>query len=203
MLSAQAFVSPVKGWIDGACQPQRKQGTSLRIPVLKSAGYTEWTAQAETSSRTREVKVLVPRPNRDKLGIDRVVHFQDASPHRRVKNAKPMSECGQGLPVFAAGKEPRTGQKGVTSSHWGNQTFVDAALSVPGIETMTRCITPIRISSTRTGKSAISVILQKWSGKMEARNPVGPVEWHTVPRGRHQNCPWAGHPSSWQRTLSR
>ena len=39
----------------------------------------------------------------------------------------PAKPCGQGLPVYAAGKEMWTGEEGVSTSDWGNETFVAAA----------------------------------------------------------------------------
>ena len=38
--------------------------------------------------------------------------------------AKPLSECGQGIPVYAAGTEIRTGTEGLMTSDWGNKIFV-------------------------------------------------------------------------------
>ena len=37
-----------------------------------------------------------------------------------VAVAKPLSECGQGIPVYAAGAELRTGSDGLKTSDWGN-----------------------------------------------------------------------------------
>ena len=51
-----------------------------------------------------------------------------------VAVAKPLSECGQGIPVYAAGTEIRTGSDGLKTSDWGNDIFIEAAKSVsPGI----------------------------------------------------------------------
>ena len=51
-----------------------------------------------------------------------------------VAMAKPLSECGQGIPVYAAGTEIRTGSDGLKTSDWGNDIFVEAAKSVsPGL----------------------------------------------------------------------
>ena len=51
-----------------------------------------------------------------------------------VAVAKPLSACGQGIPVYAAGTEIRTGSDGLKTSDWGNDIFIEAAKSVsPGI----------------------------------------------------------------------
>ena len=51
-----------------------------------------------------------------------------------VQVAKPLSECGQGIPVYAAGAEIRTGSDGLMTSDWGNEIFIEAAKKVaPGI----------------------------------------------------------------------
>ena len=51
-----------------------------------------------------------------------------------VAVAKPLSECGQGIPVYAAGAEIRTGSDGLTTSDWGNDIFMEAAKKVaPGL----------------------------------------------------------------------
>ena len=51
-----------------------------------------------------------------------------------VPVAKPLSECGQGIPVYAAGAEIRTGSDGLMTSDWGNEIFIEAAKKVvPGI----------------------------------------------------------------------
>ena len=51
-----------------------------------------------------------------------------------VAVAKPLSECGQGIPVYAAGTEIRTGSDGLKTSDWGNDIFIEAAKSVsPGL----------------------------------------------------------------------
>ena len=47
-----------------------------------------------------------------------------------VMGAKPMSECGQGIPVYAGGKEIRTGREGITTSDWGNKLFLTAGMKV-------------------------------------------------------------------------
>ena len=36
-----------------------------------------------------------------------------------VKGAKPLSEVGQGIPVYAGGQEIRTGREGLMTSDWG------------------------------------------------------------------------------------
>ena len=53
-----------------------------------------------------------------------LVHFLTEMYSRiSVKGAKPMSECGQGIPVYAAGQEIRTGREGLMTSDWGNKLF--------------------------------------------------------------------------------
>ena len=64
-----------------------------------------------------------------------LVHFVvELYASQSVAAAKPLSECGQGIPVYAAGTEIRTGSDGLMTSDWGNDIFVEAAKSVsPGI----------------------------------------------------------------------
>ena len=51
-----------------------------------------------------------------------------------VAVAKPLSECGQGIPAYAAGAEIRTGSDGLMTSDWGNEIFIEAAKKVaPGL----------------------------------------------------------------------
>ena len=47
-----------------------------------------------------------------------------------VKGAKPLSEIGQGIPVYAAGQEIRTGREGLMTSDWGNKLFVVAGKKI-------------------------------------------------------------------------
>ena len=60
-----------------------------------------------------------------------LVHFVvELYASQGVAPAKPLSECGQGLPVYAAGNEIRTGEEGLATFDWGNATFVSAARKV-------------------------------------------------------------------------
>ena len=66
-------------------------------------------------------------PLRDMIPHDGLVHFiVELYANQGVALAKPLSECGQELPVYAAGKE-RRGDEGLSTSDWGNKTFVSAA----------------------------------------------------------------------------
>ena len=47
-----------------------------------------------------------------------------------VKGAKPLSEIGQGIPVYAGGQEIRTGREGLMTSDWGNELFVEAGKKI-------------------------------------------------------------------------
>ena len=64
-----------------------------------------------------------------------LVHFiTELYANVSVPVAKPLSECGQGIPVYAAGAEIRTGSDGLMTSDWGNEIFIEAAKKVvPGI----------------------------------------------------------------------
>ena len=84
MLGPQAFVFPVKGWVESAYAPKQQQGPVYHIPLPTCAGSLNWSAQNEAIFRTREPKVMVPRPNKEKLGIDRVIHFKDGDSDRRI-----------------------------------------------------------------------------------------------------------------------
>ena len=60
-----------------------------------------------------------------------LVHFLTEMYSRMsVKGAKPMSECGQGIPVYAARQEIRTGREGLMTSDWGNKLFIVAGRKV-------------------------------------------------------------------------
>ena len=52
------------------------------------------------------------------------------TPEVSVKGAKPLSEVGQGIPVYAAGQEIRTGREGLMTSDWGNQLFIAAGRKI-------------------------------------------------------------------------
>ena len=65
-----------------------------------------------------------------------IVHFLlELYTRISVKGAKPLSEIGQGIPVYAAGQEIRTGREGLMTSDWGNKLFVDAGRrsSIPSL----------------------------------------------------------------------
>ena len=60
-----------------------------------------------------------------------LVHFLNEMYSRvSVKGAKPLSEVGQGIPVYAAGQEIRTGREGVMTSDWGNKLFMAAGRKI-------------------------------------------------------------------------
>ena len=57
-----------------------------------------------------------------------LVHFLlEVYASQGASKATPLSACGQGLPVYAAGTEIRKGAEGLTTSDWGNKTFTQAA----------------------------------------------------------------------------
>ena len=84
MLNAQPLVSPIKGWIDRAHRPDKGQGALIHIPVPKAAGLFTWSQCAEEDFQSCERCVPVPRPDREKLGVDRVMHFADTNSGRRI-----------------------------------------------------------------------------------------------------------------------
>ena len=60
-----------------------------------------------------------------------LVHFLTEMYSRvSVKGAKPLSEIGQGIPVYAGGQEIRTGREGLMTSDWGNHLFIAAGRKV-------------------------------------------------------------------------
>ena len=60
-----------------------------------------------------------------------LVHFLTEMYSRvSVKGAKPLSEIGQGIPVYAGGQEIRTGKEGLMTSDWGNHLFIAAGRKV-------------------------------------------------------------------------
>ena len=60
-----------------------------------------------------------------------LVHFLTEMYSRvSVKGAKPLSEIGQGIPVYAGGQEIRTGREGLMTSDWGNQLFIAAGRKI-------------------------------------------------------------------------
>ena len=60
-----------------------------------------------------------------------LVHFLSEMYSRvSVKGAKPLSEVGQGIPVYAGGQEIRTGREGLMTSDWGNQLFIAAGRKI-------------------------------------------------------------------------
>ena len=60
-----------------------------------------------------------------------LVHFLNEMYSRvSVKGAKPLSEVGQGIPVYAGGQEIRTGREGLMTSDWGNPLFIAAGRKI-------------------------------------------------------------------------
>ena len=79
--------------------------------------------------------VVTKTPEREMSPHSDLVHFLlEMYASQGVAAAKPLSECGQGIPVYAAGTEIRTGSEGLMTSDWGNKVFIEAAKNVsPGI----------------------------------------------------------------------
>ena len=72
-----------------------------------------------------------PDPQADMSEHTGLIHFLTEMYSRLgVKGAKPMSECGQGIAVYAGGKEIRTGREGLMTSDWGNKLFLTAGKKV-------------------------------------------------------------------------
>ena len=79
--------------------------------------------------------VVTRAPEREMFPHSDLVHFLlEMYASQGVAAAKPLSECGQGIPVYTAGPEIRTGSEGLMTSDWGNKVFIEAAKNVsPGI----------------------------------------------------------------------
>ena len=104
----------------------------LTVPTLLSdVNKIAWTRAflgwAYRCVKTRSPEGAMP-PHSD------LVHFiAELFASVTVAVAKPLSECGQGIPVYAAGAEIRTGSDGLKTSDWGNDIFIEAAKKVsPG-----------------------------------------------------------------------
>ena len=115
--------------------PVQKEGRApvLTVPTLlsdvnKIAWMMAFLGWAYRCVKTHSPEGAMP-PHSD------LVHFiVELYASQRVAAAKPLSECGQGIPVYAAGTEIRTGSDGLMTSDWGNDIFIEAAKSVlPGI----------------------------------------------------------------------
>ena len=115
--------------------PVQKEGRvpMLTVPTLlsdvnKIAWMRAFLGWAYRCVKTHSPEGAMP-PHSD------LVHFiVDLYACVSVPVAKPLSECGQGIPVYAAGTEIRTGSEGLKTSDWGNDIFIEAAKSVsPGI----------------------------------------------------------------------
>ena len=115
--------------------PVAKEG---RVPMLETPSYLSdvnkiaWVRAflgwAYRCVRNRSPEgVMTPHTD--------LVHFiTELYANVSVPVAKPLSECGQGIPVYAAGAEIRTGSDGLMTSDWGNEIFIEAAKKlVPGI----------------------------------------------------------------------
>ena len=75
--------------------------------------------------------VVTKDPKRAMAPHSHLVHFLlEMYASQGVPVAKLLSECGQGIPVYAAGTEVRTGTEGLMTSDWGNKTFVQAGKKV-------------------------------------------------------------------------
>ena len=75
--------------------------------------------------------VVTKDPEREMSPHSDLVHFLlEMYASQGVAAAKPLSECGQGIPVYAAGTEIRTGSEGLMTSDWGNKVFVEAGKKV-------------------------------------------------------------------------
>ena len=101
---------------------------SLLSDVNKIAWMRAFLGWAYRCVKNRSPEGVMP-PHSD------LVHFiAELYASVSVAVAKPLSECGQGIPVYAAGAEIRTGSDGLKTSDWGNEIFIEAAKKVaPGL----------------------------------------------------------------------
>ena len=71
---------------------------------------------------------VTKHPQREMTPHTDLVHFLlEMYARIGVPIAKPLSECGQGLPLYSAANELRTGEEGLTASDWGNKTSLRQA----------------------------------------------------------------------------
>ena len=101
---------------------------SLLSDVNKIAWMRAFLGWAYRCAKNKSPEGVMP-PHSD------LVHFiTELFASVTVAVAKPLSECGQGIPVYAAGTEIRTGSDGLMTSDWGNGIFIEAAKKVaPGL----------------------------------------------------------------------
>ena len=109
-------------------EPESKKVIPHMEPIsyLSDANKIAWV-RAFLGWAYKAVMIQDVDPRVDMCEHTGLVHFLLETYTRiSVKGAKPLSEVGQGIPVYAAGKEIRTGREGLMTSDWGNELFVEA-----------------------------------------------------------------------------
>ena len=100
------------------------------ISYLSDANKIAWI-RAFLGWAYKAVMIQDVDPQVDMCEHTGIVHFLLEMYSRiSVKGAKPLSEIGQGIPVYAAGQEIRTGREGLMTSDWGNKLFVEAGKKI-------------------------------------------------------------------------
>ena len=75
LLNAQPCESPVEGWVEGMYHPIRKQGRLIVLPLPEAAGVFQWTLLGESDLQDQPKRSVVPLPNPESLGIDKLIYF--------------------------------------------------------------------------------------------------------------------------------
>ena len=100
------------------------------ISYLSDANKIAWI-RAFLGWAYKAVMIQDVNPQVDMSVHTGMVHFLNEMYSRvSVKGAKPLSEIGQGIPVYAAGQEIRTGREGLMTSDWGNPLFIAAGRKI-------------------------------------------------------------------------
>ena len=100
------------------------------ISYLSDANKIAWI-RAFLAWAYKAVLIQDVNPQVDMSVHTGMVHFLNEMYSRvSVKGAKPLSEVGQGIPVYAAGQEIRTGREGLMTSDWGNPLFIAAGRKI-------------------------------------------------------------------------
>ena len=113
-------------------EPESKKVIPHMEPIsyLSDANKIAWV-RAFLGWAYKAVMIQDVDPQVDMCEHTGLVHFLlEMYARISVKGAKPLSEIGQGIPVYAAGKEIRTGREGLMASDWGNELFVEAGKKI-------------------------------------------------------------------------
>ena len=100
------------------------------ISYLSDANKIAWI-RAFLAWAYKAVMIQDVDPQVDMCEHTGMVHFLTEMYTRiGVKGAKPLSEIGQGIPIYASGQEIRTGREGLMTSDWGNKLFIMAGKKI-------------------------------------------------------------------------